>query len=78
MAKTDKSDETDLLQEGAEAGTSADLAPAATETLTPAPDVASTADEFDGLGGSYVADPETGKRTRVEQTQPANNQPEKG
>ena len=26
-------------------------------------------DEFDGIGGSYIADPETGKRTLVERTQ---------
>lgn len=26
------------------------------------------ADEFDGLGGSYVADPKTGKRKLVERT----------
>lgn len=26
------------------------------------------ADEFDGLGGSYVVDPKTGKRTLVERT----------
>lgn len=29
------------------------------------------ADEFDGLGGSYVADPKTGKRKLVERTQEA-------
>ena len=28
-------------------------------------------DEFAGLGGSYVLDPETGKRTLVERTEPA-------
>lgn len=26
-------------------------------------------DEYDGIGGSYIADPETGKRTLVERTQ---------
>lgn len=26
-------------------------------------------DEFDGIGGSYIADPKTGKRTLVERTQ---------
>lgn len=26
------------------------------------------ADEYDGLGGSYVADPKTGKRKLVERT----------
>lgn len=42
-------------------------------------------DEFDGIGGSYIEDPETGKRTLVERTkepdrvttqpQPAADQP---
>ena len=26
-------------------------------------------DEYDGIGGSYIADPETGARTLVERTQ---------
>lgn len=26
------------------------------------------ADEYDGVGGSYIADPKTGKRTLVERT----------
>lgn len=26
-------------------------------------------DEFDGMGGSYIADPKTGKRRLVERTQ---------
>lgn len=26
-------------------------------------------DEFDGIGGSYIADPKTGKRKLVERTQ---------
>jgi hypothetical protein len=34
-------------------------------------------DEFAGQGGSYIADPETGKRTLVERTQePAAQQPQ--
>lgn len=37
-------------------------------------------DEFDGIGGSYIVDPETGKRTLVERTQdtqaPAEQAPE--
>lgn len=35
-------------------------------------------DEFDGIGGSYIADPKTGKRTLVERTseaKPETNQP---
>ncbi len=28
-------------------------------------------DEFDGIGGSYIADPKTGKRTLVERTKTA-------
>lgn len=28
-------------------------------------------DQFDGVGGSYVLDPKTGKRKLVERTQPA-------
>ena len=30
-----------------------------------------TNDEFHGIGGSYIADPKTGKRTLVERTQEA-------
>jgi hypothetical protein len=26
-------------------------------------------DEFDGIGGSYIVDPETGSRTLIERTQ---------
>lgn len=36
-------------------------------------------DEFDGIGGSYIADPETGVRTLVERTQeqqPVTEQPQ--
>lgn len=36
-------------------------------------------DEYSGQGGSYIADPETGKRTLVERTQepqPVNDQPQ--
>ena len=33
-------------------------------------------DEYHGVGGSYILDPETGVRKLIEQTQPANNQPE--
>jgi hypothetical protein len=32
-------------------------------------------DEFDGIGGSYIVDPETGKRTLVERTQENQTQP---
>jgi len=32
-------------------------------------------DEYDGLGGSYVVDPETGRRVLVGRTQPAEDQP---
>lgn len=35
-------------------------------------------DEFEGIGGSYIADPKTGKRTLVErtqETQPVTEQP---
>ncbi|MBS4019050.1 MAG: hypothetical protein KGZ68_12525 [Dechloromonas sp.] len=35
------------------------------------------ADEFDGQGGSYVVDPETGKKTLVERTRPADEVKEK-
>ena len=31
-------------------------------------------DEYAGLGGSYVVDPETGLRVLVERTQPAEDQ----
>lgn len=32
-------------------------------------------DQFDGVGGSYVLDPKTGKRKLIERTQPAKPAP---
>jgi len=34
-------------------------------------------DEYDGMGGSYAVDPETGLRVLVERTRPAEDQPMK-
>lgn len=34
-------------------------------------------DEFDGIGGSYVVDPKTGKRTLVERTKETHDAPVK-
>lgn len=34
-----------------------------------------SADEFSGIGGEYLLNPKTGKRTLIARTEPATNQP---
>jgi len=44
----------------------------------PVPAVEPVVDEFAGAGGSYVVDTQTGKKTLVERTRPADEIKEKG